>query len=196
MANIGRRQTLQRKYFTCITCLCCFVRVRTLVFKTYFFKSNRIFDWVESCCEVQCSWPTLLKLVHSKYENFTNLYGWNLDFSQCVADSRELQLTLRMSPYYQELYKPSFYWLALLASQLRYVTLRLLFDDDVRLNIIYRWWYGDYWPPLWSSGQGSWVQMQRFGVNSRRYQIFWEIVDLEMGSTQSRENNWGAISRK
>jgi hypothetical protein len=27
-------------------------------------------------------------------------------------------------------------------------------------------------PPLWSSGQSSWLQMQRSGFDSRRYQIF------------------------
>jgi hypothetical protein len=34
---------------------------------------------------------------------------------------------------------------------------------------------------LWSSGQSSWPQIQRFGFDSRRYQIFWEVVGLERG---------------
>jgi hypothetical protein len=34
-------------------------------------------------------------------------------------------------------------------------------------------------PPLWSSGQSSWLQIQRFGFDSRHYQIFWEAVGLE-----------------
>jgi hypothetical protein len=34
-------------------------------------------------------------------------------------------------------------------------------------------------PPLWSSGQSSWLQIQRF--DSRCYQIFWEVVGLERG---------------
>jgi hypothetical protein len=29
-----------------------------------------------------------------------------------------------------------------------------------------------FWPLLWSSGQSSWLQIQRSGFNSRRYQIF------------------------
>jgi hypothetical protein len=33
-------------------------------------------------------------------------------------------------------------------------------------------------PPLWSSGQSFWLQMQRSGFDSRRYQIFWEIEGL------------------
>jgi hypothetical protein len=37
-------------------------------------------------------------------------------------------------------------------------------------------------PPLRSSGQNSWLQIQRSGFDSRRYQIFWEVVGLERGS--------------
>jgi hypothetical protein len=36
-------------------------------------------------------------------------------------------------------------------------------------------------PPLWSSDQRSWLQIQRPGFDSRRYQIFWEVVGLELG---------------
>jgi hypothetical protein len=35
--------------------------------------------------------------------------------------------------------------------------------------------------PLWSSGLSSWLQIQSFGFDSRRYQIFWEVVGLERG---------------
>jgi hypothetical protein len=34
-------------------------------------------------------------------------------------------------------------------------------------------------PPLWSSGQSSLLQIQRSGFDSRRYQIFREVVGLE-----------------
>jgi hypothetical protein len=37
------------------------------------------------------------------------------------------------------------------------------------------------WLPLWYSGQSSWLQIQRSGFDSRRYQIFWEVVGLEQG---------------
>jgi hypothetical protein len=36
-------------------------------------------------------------------------------------------------------------------------------------------------PPLWSSSQSSWLQTQRSGFDSWRYQIFWEVVGLERG---------------
>jgi hypothetical protein len=36
-------------------------------------------------------------------------------------------------------------------------------------------------PPVWSSGQSSWLQIQRSGFDSQPYQIFWEVVGLERG---------------
>jgi hypothetical protein len=36
-------------------------------------------------------------------------------------------------------------------------------------------------PSLWSSRQSSWLQIQRSGFDSRRYQILWEVVGLERG---------------
>jgi hypothetical protein len=35
--------------------------------------------------------------------------------------------------------------------------------------------------PLWSSGQGSWLQIQRSEFDFWYYQIFWELVGLEQG---------------
>jgi hypothetical protein len=35
--------------------------------------------------------------------------------------------------------------------------------------------------PLWSSGQSSWLQIQRSAFDPWRYQIFWEEVVLEQG---------------
>jgi hypothetical protein len=37
-------------------------------------------------------------------------------------------------------------------------------------------------PPLWFSGQSSWLQIQRSGFDSRRYQIFCEVVGLSLVS--------------
>jgi hypothetical protein len=34
---------------------------------------------------------------------------------------------------------------------------------------------------LWYSGQSSWLLIQRSGFDSRRYQIFWEVMGLERG---------------
>jgi hypothetical protein len=37
------------------------------------------------------------------------------------------------------------------------------------------------WSPIWSTDQSSWLQIQRFGFDSRRCQIFWEVMGLERG---------------
>jgi hypothetical protein len=47
-------------------------------------------------------------------------------------------------------------------------------------TLYFRFWYS-FWPPLWSSGQSSWLQMQRSGFDSRRHQFFCELVGLERG---------------
>jgi hypothetical protein len=42
-------------------------------------------------------------------------------------------------------------------------------------------WLPDWWQHLWSSGQSSWLQIQRSWFDSRRYQISWDVVGLERG---------------
>jgi hypothetical protein len=37
-------------------------------------------------------------------------------------------------------------------------------------------------PPLWSSGQNSSLQIQRFGFDSWHYEIFRKVVGVERGS--------------
>jgi hypothetical protein len=51
-------------------------------------------------------------------------------------------------------------------------------------------------PPLWSSGQSSWLQIQRPGFDSRRYHIFWEVVGLERGPLSLVSTNEELLERK
>jgi hypothetical protein len=53
-----------------------------------------------------------------------------------------------------------------------------------------------WWPPLWSSGQTSWLLTQRSGFDSRFYQIFWVAVGLERGPLSPCESKWGATWKK
>jgi hypothetical protein len=46
------------------------------------------------------------------------------------------------------------------------------------------------WPPLWSSGQSSWLQIRRPRFDSRHYKK--KSSGSGTGSTQPREYNWGA----
>jgi hypothetical protein len=50
--------------------------------------------------------------------------------------------------------------------------------------------------PLWSSGQSSWLQIQRPGFDFRRYQIFWEVVGLQRGPLSPVSTTEELIERK
>jgi hypothetical protein len=47
-------------------------------------------------------------------------------------------------------------------------------------------------PPLWSSGESSWLQIQRSRVGFRALPDFLRSSGSGTGSTQPREDNWGA----
>jgi hypothetical protein len=51
-------------------------------------------------------------------------------------------------------------------------------------------------PPLWSSGQSSWLQIQRSGIDSPRYQIFREVVGLERGPLSRVSTSEELLGRK
>jgi hypothetical protein len=51
-------------------------------------------------------------------------------------------------------------------------------------------------PPLWSSGQSSWLQIQRSLVRFPALPDFQRSNGSETGSTQPREYNWGATWKK
>ena len=48
------------------------------------------------------------------------------------------------------------------------------------------------WPPLWSSGQSYWLQIQRSRVRFPALPDFLSSSGSGTGSTQPREVNWGA----
>jgi hypothetical protein len=50
--------------------------------------------------------------------------------------------------------------------------------------------------PLWSSDQSSWLQIQRSGFDSRRYQIFCEVVGLEWGPSNRVSTTEELLARK
>jgi hypothetical protein len=51
-------------------------------------------------------------------------------------------------------------------------------------------------PPLWSSGQSSWLKIQRSGSDSQRYQIFWEVMGLERGPLSLVSTSEELLERK
>jgi hypothetical protein len=60
------------------------------------------------------------------------------------------------------------------------IAVGIIYNNNNNNNIIFHvllYW----WPPLWSSDQNCWPHFRRSGLNSRRYQIFWEVVGLQRG---------------
>jgi hypothetical protein len=55
-------------------------------------------------------------------------------------------------------------------------------------SYVHNWYY--YWPPLWSSGQSSWLQIQRSQVRFPALPHFLRSSGSGTGSTQPREDNW------
>jgi hypothetical protein len=49
---------------------------------------------------------------------------------------------------------------------------------------------------LWSSGQSSWLLIQRYGFDSRLFQISWEVVGLERGPLNLVSTIEGLLERK
>jgi hypothetical protein len=52
------------------------------------------------------------------------------------------------------------------------------------------------WPPLWSSGQTSWLQTQSAWVHFQVLPDFLSNSCSGTGSTQPREDKWGATWKK
>jgi hypothetical protein len=112
-------------------------------------------------------------------------------------------------PKYKRVIIPSFVWLWSV-----YLTLRKDHNLEVLQNNVYRRiWASEgrsktsnfnegfqdidkpSTPPLWSSGQSSWLQTRTAGFDSRRYQIFREVVGLESGPF-SLQFNWRVTWKK
>jgi hypothetical protein len=63
-------------------------------------------------------------------------------------------------------------------------------------NWIYICYAEESRPHLWYSGRSSWLQIQRSGFDSRRYQIFWEVVGLERGPFSLMSTTEELLGRK
>jgi hypothetical protein len=51
-------------------------------------------------------------------------------------------------------------------------------------------------PPLWSSGQSSWLQLPRSAFDSQRYQILCQVVGLERGPLSLVSTSEKLLDRK
>jgi hypothetical protein len=68
-----------------------------------------------------------------------------------------------------------------------------LHSNHLRDYLIHK---NDIFPPFWSSGQSSWLQIQRSGFGSQRYQIFGEVVSLKRGPLSIMSTTKELLERK
>jgi hypothetical protein len=59
-------------------------------------------------------------------------------------------------------------------------------------NLSYFMISSNSWPPLWSNGQSSWLQIQRSRVRFPALPDFLRSIGSGTGSTQPHKDNWGA----
>jgi hypothetical protein len=89
----------------------------------------------------------------------------------------------------------------LLSSSPCFVSLSSSFTGhDSKSHYVFLLYLGRGWnmfcPPLWSSGQSSWLQIRRPGFDSRHYQILWEVVGLERCPLSLVGTTEGLLDRK
>jgi hypothetical protein len=102
-----------------------------------------------------------------------------LIFSYIICHVFPQVLALFKCSLYSNLFKRAFF---LYSISISYFTRLCCASVCVRLAAsLYSLLFIAYRPPLWSGGQNSWLQIQRFRLDSWRYQIFWEEVGLEWG---------------
>jgi hypothetical protein len=65
-------------------------------------------------------------------------------------------------------------------------------SEDSRCLVTDGFWTCDDWPPLWSSGQSSWLQTLRSRIRFPALRDFLSSTESGTGSTQPREHKWGA----
>jgi hypothetical protein len=131
-----------------------------------------------------------------------------------VKITRSVGLQVHMGPLVRPIYNifvelsPSWQSAGCAAQHFTEHTALLPFSQESSTCRIQRQMNGPYHPnlschpvsgmqlALWSSGQSSWLQIQRSRFDSRRYKVYWDVVGVERGSTYPREYNWGATWKK
>jgi hypothetical protein len=120
---------------------------------------RRLQDWIWS--GVCCAGPSLWSSGQSSWlhngDVFCFLWGTNWIYICYVEESRPLLWSSGQSSWLHNGDALSFLW---------------------GTNWIYICYVEEGRPPQWCSGQSSWLQIHRLGFDSRRYQIFWEVLGL------------------
>jgi hypothetical protein len=117
--------------------------------------------WISSEAWNRSHWPCKTKLLYSKLKIAGNYVELEIFYRSHVSHIRNVILSRNML---QE------------ATLYDVCTLTLWRRNKLKKSEV------QFGPPLGSNAQSSWLHIQRFGFDSRRYQIFWEVVGLERGT--------------
>jgi hypothetical protein len=121
---------------------------------------------------------TSLLIEESVWNIILNWVGWSDSLSILYGPIQYISYTCRYVQFSKSEFNPNLHYDL-------HTHIWHLFSLKGNLNISFLLLFVVYalsWgPPLWSSDQSSWLQIQRSGFDSRRYQIFWEVVGLERG---------------
>jgi hypothetical protein len=109
-----------------------------------------------------------------KTDNLTTIYE---PIVQCLILLSTYKFSLQQNDKSQSWYSRKFLAVAIVPFNYHCRT----FSCAIEKYPICTFYNGFIWPTLRSSGQSCWLQIQKPGFDSRRYQIFWEVVGLELG---------------
>jgi hypothetical protein len=145
-----------------------------------------------TCLTINCtlyfiSW--IFTLVLTREPHYKNKFFQSTDVNICLTVIVSMKHKHTNKNWTTKLQKPllklNYVILVMFTIQRRYVcwTYRWIRPWNPTNSVLFEVIYNIWWPPLWSSGQSSWLQIQRSGFDSRRYQIFfWEVVGVKRGS--------------
>jgi hypothetical protein len=116
--------------------------------------------------------------------NLTNPYKvWGKSSHDCSKIIKAILILDYSLPnpilFWTHIYSSILYILQYLCTTNSLVLIWRLWLSLLWIYYYYYYYYYYYWLPLWSSGQSSWLQIQKSWFNSQRYQIFCEVVGLK-----------------
>jgi hypothetical protein len=110
----------------------------------------------------------------------------NVDVASCLSSTHHFLICWESIYYCHTIISFSCGKFPMKRSCTAFITAPLSRDADHPVTLHFKLIYCHTWPPLWSSGQSSWLQIRRPGFDSRHYQKK-KCNGSGTGCTQPRE---------